>query len=185
MRKGEIIISMALFTYTCCEAVVTRLHDFVLNIFLVGGAFHFVCISKMLSFPSLCKMSCTHCWQFEKFSERQERKRETKRQRRIGIQRWSRVLYQREREREECCNIELYLLIFRLYSNLNFPVKQIILCVRISVIYETKQTRSTAAQNPQIILWLFQRRKEKINFFLLSMSKNEKISTKNSIVRQS
>lgn len=42
-RTGKSIISMALFTYTfgvcvCVperEAVVTRLHDFVLNIFLV------------------------------------------------------------------------------------------------------------------------------------------------------
>lgn len=34
MRSAK-IISMALFTYTWCEAVVTRLHDFVLNIFLV------------------------------------------------------------------------------------------------------------------------------------------------------
>lgn len=49
---------------------------------------------------------------------------------------------------QKCGNIELYLLIFRLYSYLNFPVKQIILCVRISVIYEMKP--SVAARNPKI-----------------------------------
>lgn len=77
------------------------------------------------------------------------------------------VYIKRKRARErargnECCNIELYLLIYRLYSYLNFPVKQIILCVRISVIYETIPSLGStpkSVDNVQVLICLRLRKK--------------------------
>lgn len=123
MRKGK-IISMALFMYTCCEPVVTRLHDFVLNIFFSSFSrldvlhFFFVLFSSMLSFPFLCKMSCTHCWQIEKYFERQKKKLAMPN----GI--WTiKPGFKKVRERKECSNIELYLHIFRFVFLFKFSGK--------------------------------------------------------------
>lgn len=73
------------------------------------------------------------------------------------------VYIMRKRARgNECCNIELYLLIYRLYSYLNFPVKQIILCVRISVIYETIPSLGStpkSVDNVQVLICLRLRKK--------------------------